>query len=168
MTNLVAEQALSRLDIEAPTWKTLVVLASADTDLVPEVIWHTWAEIGDWPSMSPLVSAAQWTRGQPWRGGSEFVQELNLGFPFGKETAEERVVAIEPGASAEWCRQTNSIQTVHVWRFDPLKSSGTRITNVEVFHGIVVGLAKAVVAPRWQRLFQAQVDGLIRTARERA
>ncbi len=91
-----------------------------------------------------------------------------LGFPVGKMTSEERVGFVEPGVSAEWGKQTRGLQTVHAWRFDPLTPSGTRITNVEVFHGFVVGMAKAMVAERWQRLFQTHVDGLISAAREPA
>lgn len=168
MTNHVATEALSRIDIDAPAWKTLVVLASAETDLAPDLIWQTWTNIEDWPSMSSLVTAARWTRGQAWRVGSEFVQELRLGFPFRGKTSDERVVSVEPGVAAEWGSDRQGLRTVHLWRFEPLQVGGVRITNVEVFHGSFVGVVKPLVAKRWQRLFQAQVDGLINFARESA
>ncbi|MGI9646956.1 MAG: SRPBCC family protein [Acidimicrobiia bacterium] len=166
MTNAVVQQALSRLDAGAPPWKTLVVLASAETDLLPAAIWQTWSEIEEWPSMSSRVLGARWTKGQPWRAGSEFTQELDLGFPFGTRFFDERVVAIEPGISAEWGQTSRALQTIHLWRFEPRDTSGTRITNVEVFHGFTVGVAGAMVAPRWRRHFQEHVDELIKTAKE--
>jgi len=168
MTNPIAAEALSRIAVEEPAWKTLVVLASAETDLSPELMWHTWTNIEDWPSMSSLVVTARWRKGQPWRVGSEFVQELKLGFPFRTRTLDERVVSVESGAAAEWGRDSQNLQTVHLWRFDPLGVNGVRITNVEVFHGSFIGVLKPLVARRWQRLLQAQVDGLINSARESA
>ena len=168
MTNPVVAQALKRIDIEEPAWKTLVVLASAETDLSPELIWHAWQNIEDWPSMSPLVSTGHWTKGQPWRVGSEFVQELRLGFPFRTRRSDERVMSVEPGVRAESGSDRPGLRTVHLWRFDPLEVGGVRITNVEVFHGSFIGVVKPLVARRWQRLFQAQVEGLIGFARESA
>jgi hypothetical protein len=168
MTDDVAELALSRWISKHPLGKTLVVLAAVDTDLAPVVIWRTWAEILEWLSMSPLVSAARWGRGQPWRVGSDLVQDLDLGFSLGERTVEERVLSIDPGTWTEWGIETKGLQTPNPWRFEPVKGSRTRITNVEVFHRLIVGVAKAMVTARWQRLFQAHVDGLITTARERA
>lgn len=168
MTSHVAAQALSRIDIAAPAWKTLLVIACAETDLPPDLMWHTWKNVDDWPAMSPLVAAARWTEGQPWRVGSELVQQLNLGFPFRSKPSGERVISVEPGVAAEWGTNSQASLTVHVWRFDPLDPGGVRITNVEVFHGSFIGVVKPLVARRWQRLFQAQVDGLINFARESA
>lgn len=168
VTNHIAAEALSRIDIDTPAWKTLVVLASAETDLGPDLIWRTWMNIEDWPSMSSLVTTARWTRGQPWRVGSEFVQELRMGFPFRGKTSNERVVSVEPGMAAEWGSDSQRSRTVHLWRFEPLEAGGVRITNVKVFHGSFVGAVKPLVAKRWQRRFRAQVDGLINFARESA
>lgn len=168
MTNLVAAEALSRIAVEAPAWKTHLVLASAETDLTPGLIWHTWTNIEDWPSMSSMVTKARWTRGQPWRVGSEFTQELRLGFPYRRTTWAERVASVEPGIAAEWGSDSQGLRTVHLWRFEPLEVGGVRITNVEVLHGSFIGVVKPLVTRRWQRLFQAQVDGLISFARESA
>ena len=168
MTNHVATEALSRIDRDAPAWKTLVVLASVETDLDPDLIWHTWTKIEDWPSMSSLVTSARWTRGQPWRVGSEFVQELRLGFPFRGRMTDESIVSVEPGVAAEWGSDSQGLRTVHLWRFEPLEMGGVRITNVEVLHGSFIGVVKPLVAKRWHRLFRAQVEGLISSARESA
>jgi len=70
--------------------------------------------------------------------------------------------------AAEWGSDSRRLRTVHLWRFEPLEVGGVRITNVEVFHGSFIGVVKPLVAKGWQRLFQAQVDGLIKLARESA
>ena len=162
----VVARALSRIDVESPTWQTLVVGAHAESDMSPKQIWSTWSRIEDWAGMSPLVATARWTNGQPWRVGSQFVQELNLGFPIGRDTAEERVMSVEPGVAAEWGRKKRGLRAIHLWRFDPLGIGGVRITNVEVLHGPVIGFVKPFVAARWHRLFEAQIEGLISKARK--
>jgi hypothetical protein len=168
VSNHIADQAVSRIDVGEPPWKTLVVLASAETEVAPDLIWHTWTSIEAWPSMSPLVVSARWTNGQPWRVGSEFVQELNLGFPFGNRASDERVVSVEPGVAAEWGSDSRGLWRVHLWRLENLDVGGARITSAAVFHGSFIGVVKPIVAKRWQQLFQAQVDGLINLARENA
>jgi hypothetical protein len=168
MSNHIADQALSRIDIGAPLWKTLVVLASAESDAASGLIWHAWTRIEDWPSMSPLVVAARWTNGQPWRVGSEFVQELNLGFPFRNRATAERVASVEPGVAIEWGSDSRGLRRVHLWRLENLDGGGCRITSVAVFHGSFIGVVKHIVAKRWQQMFQAQIDGLINLARENA
>jgi hypothetical protein len=150
---------LDRMGIDSPSWKSLIVLSSADAEADPELVWLTWADIDNWPSMSPLVNATQWTSGDLWRPGSEFVAKLNLGL--GSETAKNRVMSVDPGRSAEWGQSRGGLRTAHVWRFEPRQSGGVHITSVAVFHGSSIGVLKPFVAKRWRRLFQAQVEGLV-------
>ena len=152
---------LNRMGIESPSWKSLIVLNLADAEADPERVWLTWADIDNWPSMSPLVNTTQWASGDPWRPGSEFVAELNLGLPQGSETAKNRVMSVDPGRSAEWGLSGGGLRTAHLWRFEPRQSGGVHITSVAVFHGSSMGILKPFVAKRWQRLFQAQVEGLV-------
>jgi len=152
---------LNRMGIDLPSWRSLVVLNLADAEADPERVWLTWADIANWPSMSPLVNAARWTSGDPWRPGSEFVAELNLGLRPGGETAKNRVMSVDPGRSAEWSLCGGGLRTAHLWRFEPRSSGGVHITNVAVFHGSPMGVLKPFVAKRWQQLFKAQVDGLV-------
>ena len=109
--------------------------------------------------MSPLVNATQWTSGDPWRPGSEFVAELNLGLR--SETAKNRVMSVDPGRSAEWGQSRGGLRTAHLWRFEPRRSGGVHITSVAVFHGSSIGVQNPFVAKRLRRLFQAQVEGLV-------
>ena len=41
---------------------------------------------------------------------------------------------------------------------------GTHVSNVEAFVGITVAILRPLVARRWNRLFQAAVDGLVHSA----
>jgi hypothetical protein len=168
MSNHLADQALSRIDLREPMWKTLVVIASAETDLARDLVWRTWARIEDWPSVSPLVVSARWNKGQPWRVGSVFTQEIDLGFPLGRRESHEHVVSIEPGLAAEWGSAERGTRMIHMWRFEPLEPSGARITSIEVLHGSLIGVMKPLIAKRLRRHFQAQLDGLINLAEESA
>jgi hypothetical protein len=157
-------QVLNRMGIDSPSWKSLIVLNFADAEAAPERVWLTWADIDNWPSMSPLVNATRWTSGDPWRPGSEFVAKLNLGFRLWSETSKMRVVSVDPGRSAEWGQSRRGLRMANLWRFEPRQSGGVHITSVAVFHGSSIGVLKPFVAKRWQRLFQAQVDGLVNMA----
>lgn len=168
MSNHLADQALSRIDLREPMWKTLLVITSAETDLAPDLVWRAWSHIEEWPSVSPLITSARWERGQPWRVGSEFTQEINLGFPLGRRESHERVVSVEPGLAAEWGSAGRGTRMIHMWRFEPREAGGARITSIDVFHGSFIGVVKPLVAKRWKRLFQAQLDGVINLAKENA
>jgi hypothetical protein len=154
-------RVLNRMGIDSPSWKSLIVLNLAFAQADPERVWLTWAHIDRWPKMSPLVNATRWTSGDPWRPGSEFVAELNLGLPLWNETAKHRVTSVDPGRSAEWVWSGGGLQTAYLWRFEPHESGGVHITSVAVFHGSSIGVLKPFVAKRWQRLFQAQLEGLV-------
>ena len=155
---------LNRMGLDSPSWKSLIVLNFADAEADSKLVWLTWADIDNWPSMSPLVNSTRWTSGEPWRPGSEFVAELNLGLRLGGKTAKNRVVSVDPGRSAEWGRSRRGLRTAHLVRFEPRQSGGVRITSVAVFHGSSIGVLKPFVAKRWQRLFQSQVEGLVNMA----
>lgn len=157
-------QVLNRMGIGSPSWRSLIVVNSADAEADAERVWLTWADIENWPSMSPLVNATRWTSGDPWRPGSEFVVEMNLGSWLRNKTAKRRVISVDPGQSAEWSQSKGGLEAAHLWRFEPRQSGGVRITSVAVFHGRSIGILKPFVAKKWQRLFQAQVDGLVNMA----
>jgi hypothetical protein len=152
---------LDRMGIDSPSWRSLIVLSSADAEAAPERVWLTWADLDNWPSMSSLVNASRWTSGDPWRPGSEFVAELDLGLGLGSKAAKNRVMSVDPGRSAEWGQSRGGLRTAHLWRFEPLQSGGVHITSVVVLHGSSIGVLKPVLAKRWRRLFQAQVEGLV-------
>lgn len=164
LSDCLVMQVLDRMGVESPSWKSLIVLSSADAEADSERVWVTWADIGNWPSMSPLVNATRWTSGDPWRPGSEFVVELNLGPGRRSGTARMRVVSVDPGRSAEWGQSTGRRRTANLWRFEPRLNGGVHITSVAVFHGPSIGVLKPFVARRWQRLFQSQVAGLVEMA----
>lgn len=168
ITKTVGGEALKGIGVTRPTWRTLVVLATAETDLAPKALWDSWSRIEGWAAMTPLITSAEWVSGDPWQPGSAFVQGLSLGFPVGSQASQETVGSVIPGESAQWDKEEKGIRSNHIWRFDSLEDGGTRITNVEVFHGLTIGLIKAFVAKRWQRHFQAHVDGLVEATRKQS
>jgi hypothetical protein len=53
------------------------------------------------------------------------------------------------------------IRNCYLWSFTPLPDGGTHVSNTEVFAGFPVAVLRPLVIRRWNRLFQAAVDGLI-------
>jgi hypothetical protein len=154
--------ALQQIGVEKPSWKTVLAAVSQETTIPPESLWETWSELENWLSWSkPLHMTTRWI-GQPgWEVGAQFEQVLNLGFPLGKLTSAETVGAVVPGQRVVWWKQENGVKSCHIWEFEPLDDHRTRITNVEVFDGMVMGLVKPFVARKWQQLFEQAVAGLI-------
>ena len=157
--------ALQKIGLEKPTWKTVVASAFREVDIPTDRLWQTWSKLEDWPVWSkPLHVATRWTGKAGWEVGAKFEQDLNLGFPLGKITSAETVGALMPGQSVLWWKDDKGIQSCHIWSFDTLSDSRTRITNIEVFHGLAMGLVKPLVAARWQHMFEQSVDGLVQRA----
>lgn len=157
--------ALQTIGLRTPTWQTLTVVAAQDADLPVAALWETWTRLGDWPLWStPLHLAAHWAGSPDWAPGASFTQTINLGFPIGRLTSTETVAACAPGRQVAWARDQKGIRSCHIWDFEPLATDRTRITNLEVFHGLPIALLKPLVADRWQHLFVQSVAGLIRQA----
>jgi hypothetical protein len=68
---------------------------------------------------------------------------------------------LESGRRAAWTGDANGIRNCHLWSFTPLADGGTHVSNTEVFSGFPVAVLRPLVTRRWNRLFQAAVDGLI-------
>jgi uncharacterized membrane protein len=154
--------ALQNIGVENPTWQTVVVATSKEADVPRETVWEIWSDLENWPTWSqPLHVSTRWLGEAEWAEGAEFEQVLNLGAPLGTITAQEKVSAIVPGERVMWCKDENGVKSCHVWQFETLATGGTRITNVEVFHGPAMGLVKPLVVRNWQQMFEASVDGLI-------
>lgn len=157
--------ALQKIGLDKPSWKTVIAAASQEADIPAEVLWEVWSKLEDWSIWSkPLHSTARWIGKAAWEVGRKFEQELSLGFPFGKLTSTETVGELVPGETIMWWKEEKGIRSCHIWTFEVLGESRTRITNVEVFHGLAIGLVKPLIAVRWQRMFEASVSGLIQQA----
>jgi len=160
------KMALHQIGLEQATWKTVVVAASQEVDLPRTLLWDTWANLEAWPNWSkPLHLAARWTGPAAWTAGATFEQELNLGFPVGKMTSAETVGSAVPGEQVMWWKDEKGIKSCHLWLFEALSANRTRVSNVEVLHGTLMGLVKPLVAKRWQQHFEEAVKGLAAQAR---
>jgi len=156
------QYALQKIGVERPSWQTIVVSASKEAPLQRHSLWDTWMKLEDWPHWSvPLHQSTRWIGDPGWRVGATFEQVLNLGFPLGQTVSPETVGAFVDGESVSWWKEANGIKSCHVWEFVALADDQTRVTNTEVFHGVVLGLVKPLAAGNWQRLFEASVAGLI-------
>ena len=83
------------------------------------------------------------------------------GFPIGTTTEHATFDLLEPGRRAAWAGDANGVRNCHLWSFTPLPDGGTHVRNTEVFAGFPVAVLRPIVTRRWNRLFQAAVDGLI-------
>ncbi len=153
---------LNRIGKSAVGWDTLVVRGSAEAAASAEDLWAAWADVERWPDWSPLHRTV--TRGEPGGlvAGATFRQEIGLGFPVGTTSETVTLSVLEPARRAAWEGDANGIRNCHLWTFTPLIRGGTRVDNIEVFTGLLVGLLRPAVARRWNRAFQGAVDGLIR------
>jgi len=156
-----AEIALTSLGIPYPTWQTMILTASRDVSVPATDMWIAWSSLEDWPAWNMRVVSARWLSETPWAQGSQFVEELDLGFPLGEQDWVETVIQVNPGVSAEWCRDANGIKSCHIWMFETLPDGSARVTNTEVLHGASVAALKPLVGARWQRQFDEAVDGLV-------
>jgi hypothetical protein len=155
---------IDHIGVERPSWQTLVLSASREVDLPVERLWSTWADLESWPRWSALHEATRWTGTPGWTAGATFEQALQLGFPIGRSVNAVTVRAAEPGHLVSWWETEGSLRSCHVWLFEALSPERTRVTDTEGFHGLAMGLMKPLLRPRWQRLFEASVDGLARAA----
>lgn len=167
MNEALIQAALEDIGISKPTWKTLVVYASEETELPCEELWEMWGQLENWSDYSPLFEATRWIGDPGWKVGAKFEQTLILGFPLGATRSQETIDAVEPGRRVSWSKDKNGVKSKHVWLFEELPDGDTRIINLEVFHGTLIGLIKPLVKDRWTRLFKATVEGLINAVHEK-
>ena len=158
---------LERIGRERRTWDTLVVRGAADTGLSAEQLWTVWADLAHWPDWSPLHQSVTVTSPAPLAAGSTFDQRISLGFPAGTTTEHVTISLLEPARRAAWAGSGNGVRSCHLWSFTPLPGSGTRVINTESFAGLPAALLRPLAGRRWNRDFQAAVDGLIGRAAAR-
>lgn len=167
MDKELLQAILNEMGVAEPTWKTLAVYASEETDLPCEELWKVWTQLENWPEYSPLFAETRWIGEPGWEVGATFEQELILGFPLGAVRSKETVDEFETGQRLSWGKDKNGIKSKHIWLFEELPDGGTRIVNFEVFHGTATGLIKPLVKDRWTRLFNATVEGIINAVHEK-
>jgi hypothetical protein len=155
---------LKRVGQDHAGWDTLVVSGAADTAIPAEVVWARWADLERWPAWSPLHRSVTRTSTGELAVGATFDQQLSLGFPTGTTSQHVTIDLLEPARRASWSGDSNGIKSCHLWSFTPSPDGGTHVSNVEVFVGVAVAALRPLVARRWNRQFQAAVDGLIRSA----
>jgi hypothetical protein len=156
---------LQRVGQDRAGWDTLVVSGTADTAIPAEVVWARWTDLERWPVWSPLHrSVTPAARTAELAAGATFDQQLSLGFPIGATSQHVVIDLLEPARRASWSGSSSGIKSCHLWSFTPSPDGGTHVSNVEVFAGATVAMLRPLVARRWNRQFQAAVDGLIRDA----
>jgi hypothetical protein len=157
--------AMSRIELERPSWQTLVVSASKEVAQPAEALWRAFTRLETWPAWSaPLHRATRWLGDPDWVPGATFEQTLQLGFPIGRQVATVTLGAVEPARMVSWWHTDGGLRSCHVWDFDEVSPGRTRVTDTEVFHGLAMGLVKPLVASRWRSLFAGSVAGLERAA----
>jgi|HubBroStandDraft_2_1064218.scaffolds.fasta_scaffold502749_2 hypothetical protein len=155
---------LQRLGKDRAGLDTLVVVGQADTEVSGADLWATWTDLPRWPAWSPLHRSVTRTGTGGLAAGATFDQQISLGFPIGTTTQHVTIDLLEPARRASWSGDSNGVRSCHLWSFSPLPDGGTHVSNVEAFAGITVAMLRPLVARRWNRLFQAAVDGLVHSA----
>ena len=155
---------LAQLELNRPTWSTLVLSGFAKCPLPTARLWSVLADVTSWPGWSPLHARAYWIGSTEPVSGARFEQVLELGFPVGTKTEEVTIGLAEPARLFGWTGSGGGIRSCHLWKLDAQVDGTTAVSNVEAFIGLPVALVRPFVAARWRRQFQQAVDGLISTA----
>ncbi len=164
----LARRALRSLGISGqPNWKTVTISATQDVEIPLEQLWETWSNLEDWPKWSALHSSARWDGEPAWQVGARFVQDMKLGFPFGRVNSVETVAQFYPEREVGWCKKTGPVMSCHIWSFNLLPNRRVRVTTTEVFHGALIGLLKPVIFLQWQSKFEKSVKSLVKHASNR-
>lgn len=157
---------LQPIGVTAPSWQTMVLLAARDTDLPPARLWAAWEKLEAWPSWSGgLVVETRWIDTPGWRSGARFEQVRDLGWALGRLRTVETIGVADTGRFVSWWKDLGGIKSNHVWSFEPLPGGGSRVVDLEILHGPVIGAARPLAEQAWQRRLDADVDGLILAAR---
>jgi hypothetical protein len=155
---------LQRVGKDRAGLDTLVAVGEADTEVSGADLWATWTDLPRWPAWSPLHRSVTRTGAGEFAASATFDQQISLGFPIGTTTQHVTIDLLEPARRASWSGDSNGVRSCHLWSFTPLPGGGTHVSNVEAFAGITVAMLRPLVARRWNRLFQAAVDGLVHSA----
>jgi len=155
---------LKRVGQDRASWDTLVVSGAADTPVAADVVWAVWTDLERWPVWSPLHRSVTRASTAELTAGATFEQQLSLGFPVGTTSQHVTIDLLEPARRASWSGDGNGLKSCHLWSFTPSPDGGTHVSNVEVFSGFTAAMLRPLAARRWNRQFQAAVDGLIRSA----
>lgn len=160
--------ALGRIGMQRPTPSTLVIVATAETNLTPEEVWEAWSKLEEWPRWcKPMLQSARWLENRTWEVGSKFEQKRSLGAPIGTQLTVETVREVNPGQSVAWWDGTGPYKNCHLWFFEPMPTGGTRIHKTEVFVGFLFFMFKPFIKGGLTRSFKEAVDGLVKHAERR-
>lgn len=166
LSTFYTQNTMQQLGIKRPSWQTLITSASQEVNLERQILWETWTKLEDWPKWSnPMHIATHWVSEPEWKVGTQFAQDLNLGFPLDTKTSVETVGAIDPGKSVSWWKEEGGIKYHYSWLFEDLPTGKTRVKITAIFHGKAIGYCKPLVANIWQKMFEATLTGLIQKAR---
>lgn len=171
----LVEQAIARLGRGGASWRTLVVLSSREINVSPPAVFRAWSNLAIWPRWGrPLILDAHWLPGldqamplssttpeQRWSNGARLEETLDLGFPLAHLSQTQMVEAVSPGTEISLRNQTGGLDCYQTWSFQALPDGGTRITVVQIFDSVAIGLARFMVQDHWQQRFDFAIDGLV-------
>ena len=154
---------LKKIDVDRSDWKTITMSSSRKVKIPKKKVWEVWSKIENWkywPNAS--VKSTRWLSKPEWRIGSEFEQEVGLGFPLGTEVLKESIFEYKEGESVGWYRNAYDYISYNLWKFEELPDGNTIITSAQVLNGYSVGMLKPLVAERWQTKLDESVEGFVK------
>ncbi len=156
----LAEEALVKAGVDKQTWKTALVASEIEVEATPEEVWEHWSRIEEWPEWSSdLHKSAKFTSDQKWVQGSTFEQILDLGVA-GTVTGNETVKYVDEAKKVMWWKDEGGMKSCHTWVFSSTTPGKTKITNIEVFDGAIIGFMKPLLIPNWQKKFDSGLVNL--------
>ncbi len=156
----LAEEAMLKAEIPKQGWTTALVASEIVVNATPEEVWQVWSQIEQWPEWSSeLHNSAKFTSDNKWEVGSTFEQNINLGMA-GTVTSYETLKVVDQGKKVMWWKDKEGIKSCHTWVFENAGVGKTKITNIEVFDGTIIGLMKPILISDWQKKFDSSLVNL--------
>jgi hypothetical protein len=161
----VLQTAVERVGVSAADFQTMVVGATRETDVSPEVIWRVLTDMENWSNWYVLTrERARWIDGFQWVPGAQFQHQVELGFPLGSARSTAFVERVSPGRSLLWVEQRRGALVCHIWQISPIPNGGSRITCIEASRGMSTAVTKFFTIGPLQRTFEETVSRLIEYA----
>ena len=130
---------------------------SIDIDAPPERVWEVLTDFHHYPEWNGFL---RWIRGRPALG-----ENLTMYIASGRQRMrfKTRVLAAEPGRELRWIGHflvPGLFDGDHKFMMEPLGDGGTRFTQDEEFHGILIPLLARTLRTDAKRSFEQMNEAL--------
>ncbi len=164
--NAATQYCLNAIGITETDWKTAVITRTAKTDMDKKYLWRVFSDLSLWKDWHGLwLNDISWKQGDSWQPGNKFNESLDLGFPLGRKIFNQEIIMAvndEDETRIAWTSDQYGIKSCHAWYFARQNGGRSFVINTAVYSGMPIGYSKPFVVPTWLKMFQDDLQGLVR------